>query len=47
MRDLLARAGFQVTSDRDLVDLAATLGADLSGAGPGVGDGRAVVAVRG
>ncbi len=46
MQALLDRAGFRVTSDRDLVELAAEFGADLSSAGPLVRVGRVVVAAR-
>lgn len=46
MRAELERARFRVVFDRDLVDLGAELGADLSGAGPRAREGRVVVAVR-
>jgi methyltransferase (TIGR00027 family) len=46
MQAQLDRAGFRVASDRDLVELAAEFGADLSSAGQLVRDGRVAVAAR-
>lgn len=46
MRAQLDRAGFDVAFDRDLTELAAEYGADLSGAGERVREGRVVVAAR-
>jgi methyltransferase (TIGR00027 family) len=46
MQAQLDRVGFRVASDRDLADLAAEFGADLSSAGQLVRDGRVVVAAR-
>lgn len=46
MQAQLERAGFRVAFDRDLVDLAAELGADLSAAGERVREGRVVLAAR-
>jgi len=46
MQAQLDRAGFRVASDRDLAELAAEFGADLSSAGQLVRDGRVVVAAR-